>query len=134
MAASLRPSGRAAPTAGAPPLERHTVISSLVRLTYVIGPLTDVRAARLACSSADDRTADATQVSLPTNLALLLVFDANLVGRRPAVATIQCLALGHSGPKYAEPRPGDRLLHLDIDRFVGCIIVFILENLLVDVL
>ena len=63
-----------------------------------------------------------------------MVLDAKLVGRRPAVAAIQCLALGRSGPKYAEPRAGDRLFHLDIDRFVDCIVVFILENLLVDVL
>jgi len=46
MAASLRPSGRAAPMAGPPALERHTVIGSLVRLTCVIGPLTALRAAR----------------------------------------------------------------------------------------
>jgi hypothetical protein len=85
-------------------------------------------------SHADERTTDTTQVSPPTNLALLLILDAKLVGRRPAVAPFQCLAPGNCGPKYAEPRAGDRLLYLDIDWFVGCIVVFILENLLVDVL
>ncbi len=47
----LRPPGRAAPTAGTPALERHTVISSLVRLTCVISPLTDIGPHVLACSS-----------------------------------------------------------------------------------
>ena len=49
----LRPPGGAAPTAGTPALERHTVISSLVRLTCVISLLIDIGPHVLACSSAD---------------------------------------------------------------------------------
>lgn len=44
---SIPPTIRARRADGRPPaLERHTVIGSLVRLTCVIGPLTDLRAAR----------------------------------------------------------------------------------------
>jgi hypothetical protein len=49
----LRPPGGAAPTAGTPALERHTVISSLVRLTCVISLLIDIGPHVLACSSAE---------------------------------------------------------------------------------
>ncbi len=49
-----------------PALERHTVISSLVRLTRVIGPLTDIGPHVLACSSAEKSTFFAG----PTKMAL----------------------------------------------------------------
>ena len=88
---------------------------------------------RLASDSADERARE-TRPAVLTILALLFQGRAKLVDRRPAVVAVHCLVSYNSGPEYAQPGTGGGLLQPDIDRFVCRVVVFMLENLLVDVL